>query len=95
MDNNDHDFGAELRQLARPKSLQKLKGELDYEDWVFAAQGKLEKAGLWDIISMPRPGPAGIDVPDEEVEMERSRRIAQKAYIRMSTCTWANLAWTY
>ena len=49
MDNNDVDFGEELRQLTRPKSLQKLKGELDYEDWVFTAQGKLEKAGLWHI----------------------------------------------
>ena len=58
MDNDNHDFGEELRQLTRPKSLQKLKGELDYEDWVFTAQGKLEKAGLWDIISMPRPAGA-------------------------------------
>ena len=57
MDNNDVDFGEELRQLTRPKSLQKLKGELDYEDRVFTAQGKLEKAGLWHIINTPRPGP--------------------------------------
>ena len=80
MDNNDVDFGEELRQLTRPKSLQKLKGELDYEDWVFTAQGKLEKAGLWHIINTPRPGPVEIDVPADEAEVERRRRVAQKAY---------------
>ena len=80
MDNSDVDFGEELRQLTRPKSLQKLKGELDYEDWVFTAQGKLEKAGLWHIINTPRPGPVEIDVPADEAEVERKRRVAQKAY---------------
>ena len=57
--NNDVDFGEELRQLTRPKSLQELKGELDYEDWVFTAQRKLEKAGLWHIINTQLSGPAG------------------------------------
>ena len=79
MDNNDVDFGEELRQLTRPKSLQKLKGELDYEDWVFTAQGKLEKAGLWHIINTPRPGPVEIDVPADEAEVERSLRSLRKS----------------
>ena len=57
-----------------------MKGELDYEDWVFTAQGKLEKAGLWHIINTPRPGPVEIDVPADEAEVERKRRVAQKAY---------------
>ena len=39
MDANNENFGEELQRLARQKGLRKLRGELDYEDWVFTAQG--------------------------------------------------------
>ena len=56
MDANNEDFGAELLAATRPKGLRKLRGEVDYGDWVFTAQAKLEKLGVWNVISSPRPG---------------------------------------
>ena len=80
MDANNEHFGEELQRLARQKGLRKLRGELDYEDWVFTAQGKLEKLDLWSIISTPRPGPIEIDIPTEEIQHELKRRLAQRTF---------------
>ena len=54
MDMNNENYGEDLHLLARGKGLRKLRGETDYDDWVFTAQGKLEKLSVWSVISTPR-----------------------------------------
>ena len=63
-----------------PRGLRKLRGEADYDDWAMAAQARLGKRGLWDVISTPRPARRELAVSDDERELELKRRVAQRAF---------------
>ena len=62
------------------RGLRKLCGEADYDDWAMAAQARLGKRGLWDVVSLPRPAQRELAVSDDERELELKRRVAQRAY---------------
>ena len=62
------------------RGLRKLRGDADYDDWVMAAQARLGKRGLWDVISTPRPARRELAVSDDERELEQKRRVAQRAF---------------
>ena len=62
------------------RGLRKLCGEMDYDDWAMAAQARLGKRGLWDIITGPRPARRELAVSEDERELELKRRIAQRAF---------------
>ena len=62
------------------RGLRKLRGEADYDDWAMAAQARLGKRGLWDIVTVPRPARRELAVSDDERELELKRRVAQQAY---------------
>ena len=66
MDANNEHFGEELQRLARQKGLRKLRGELDFDDWGFAAQAKLGKRNVWHVVATPRPDRREVQVPAEE-----------------------------
>ena len=62
------------------RGLRKLCGEMDYDDWAMAAQARLGKRGLWDVITGPRPARRELAVSEDERELELKRRIAQRAF---------------
>ena len=62
------------------RGLRKLCGEMDYDDWAMAAQARLGKRGLWDVITGPRPARRELAVSEDECELELKRRIAQRAF---------------
>ena len=62
------------------RGLRKLCGEMDYDDWAMAAQARLGKRGLWDVIMGPRPARRELAVSEDECELELKRRIAQRAF---------------
>ena len=45
----------DLRNQNDSRGLRKLRGEADYDDWAMAAQARLGKRGLWDVVTVPRP----------------------------------------
>ena len=62
------------------RGLRKLCGEMDYDDWAMAAQARLGKRGLWDVITGPRPARRELAVSEDERELELKRRTAQRAF---------------
>ena len=71
---------AEEHDTSSSRGLRKLRGELDFDDWALAAQARLGKKDLWDIITGARPARREVAVSANERERERRRRIAQQAF---------------
>ena len=56
------------------RGLRRLRGELDFGDWGFAAQAKLGKKNVWHVVAAPRPERREVLVSQQELEAEEKRR---------------------
>ena len=60
-------------ETSTTRSIRKLKGDLDFSDWQFEAQGRLTKRKLWHIIATPRPGRIRVPVTEADQNLEQRR----------------------